>query len=122
MSIMIFCDNKISEDKRCGKESAAVLKMEDKKEPEDCQVFCTECGLELKNVNKFTKRNLYFSKQVQQTSQPGEAYAMHCVKCQNSRRPLVKDKKLYCQSCSAEMTNVSEFYKNLLFSQMSSGR
>ena len=119
MSIMIYCDNK---NKKCGKESPAELKLEDKKQPEECGVFCTECGEEIKNVSVFTKRNLFFAKQVQQKSQPGESFAIRCEHCTNSRRPIVKDKKVFCQVCEKEIQNISPFYKNLLISQTSNGR
>lgn len=122
MSIMIFCDNKINETKRCGKTSAAELKLEKGKEPEDCDVICSECGNVIENVNKFTKRNLYFAKQVFSKNRPGEAFALKCEHCDTSRRPDVKDKKLFCQVCQKEMTQISPFYKNLLLSQSSSGR
>jgi hypothetical protein len=119
---MIFCDNKINDEKRCGKETAAQLKLEKGKEPEDCDVLCADCGKVITNVNKFMKRNLYFAKQLQQTSQPGEAFALKCEHCNNSRRPEIKDKKIICQVCQKEMNQISPFYKNLLFSQSSSGR
>lgn len=122
MSIMIFCDNKIDADKRCGKDTAAQLKMEKGKEPEDCDVICADCGQVMSGVNKFTKRTLYFAKQTQQTNRPEEAFAMKCEHCSNSRRPQVKDKKIFCQVCQKEMTQINQFYRNLLLSQSSSGR
>ena len=94
---MVYCNNK-----GCGKEQEPLLDVSDN------EVYCSECGGNIKEVTVFAKTQMRSMGQIKRERRVQQAFAVACSPCKLAATPMLIDKKLCCPKCKTEHTNISK--------------
>ena len=103
MGFLINCTNK-----GCYKSQEAYLDLSDN------EVYCSECGKMIPNINHFTKSQMKTLNQVRKNNGRIKAYAQRCNSCKNEDLPKLINNKLACSKCSKELPNISKPFEILI--------
>lgn len=100
MPFMIYCDNK-----GCMANCTPLL------DPITNDAICDECGKKISNITSFAKKQMKSLGQVKKIETQQTAFSVPCKKCNKTGKPIVKNNKAFCFSCSEELNLTSTFIR-----------
>lgn len=96
MSFLMNCDNK-----KCGVLQEPLL------DKDTNQVFCSECGEEMKTVTQFAKKSMLTMGQIKRVKRKQSAFPVICAECNKQSQPKLVGKVLVCPDCGAQHKHLS---------------
>ena len=104
MGFLIYCDNK-----GCGKDQEPVIDVKTD------QVFCTECGKEIKSITVFAKKTMKSLGQIKRAAKKQQAFSIKCKACNKENPPKIDDKnKIVCGACNSELTDIPKPFQQVI--------
>lgn len=100
MSMSVFC-------KTCKRLSEICL------DKQDDNVYCKDCDQQITDITIFVKNNLKISKVFREPKKKNAAFEVVCSSCQKKTVPQLKDNKVFCLHCKAELKLSSHFLNAL---------
>ena len=97
MGFMIYCNNK-----GCRKEQEPFLDISDN------EVYCSECGGQIKEVTIFAKTQMKAMGQIKRERKVQQAFSVSCGPCKLAATPTLVGKVLCCPKCKVEHVNLSK--------------
>jgi RecJ-like exonuclease len=77
------------------------------------KIYCSKCEAEQPS-NHFLKMQMHSAKMYRQRAELQDTFSVVCNACKERGRPEIKGSKVYCKSCSKEITHLSDIFINAL--------